>query len=86
MQDLDRGAKNCFYYFWHSAYTLNDESRNLFRGVRWHAPPESFEISAVWCILKCILSKFQGRNTLKISVFIATTTKNAASFLGDGGR
>ena len=32
-----------------------------------------------WCILKCILIKFQGKNSLKISLFIATTPKKATS-------
>ena len=34
---------------------------------------------AIWCILKCILIKFQGKNSWKISVFIATTMKKAVS-------
>ena len=38
---------------------------------------------AIWCILKCILIKFQGKYSLKISVFIATT-KKAASLLEEG--
>ena len=40
---------------------------------------------AIWCVLKCILIKFQGKNSLKILVFIATTTKKATSLLGEGG-
>ena len=34
--------------------------------------------------LRCISIKFQGKNSLKISVFIATTTKKAMSSLGEG--
>ena len=49
-------------------------------------PSEFFLNGAIWCILKCILIKFQGENSLKIYVFIATTTKKTTSLLGaDGG-
>ena len=41
--------------------------------------------AAIWCILKCILIKFQGNNSLKISMFIATTTKKDVSLLGEKG-
>ena len=37
--------------------------------------PFLVSLLVTWCILKCILIKFQGKNSLKISVFIATTTK-----------
>ena len=40
MQDLSRGAKNFKKYFWPKVYTLSVESRDLFRGVRGHGPPE----------------------------------------------
>ena len=44
-------------------------------------PPGKFwKNDAIWCILKCILIyKFQGKNSLKISVCIATTTKKVTS-------
>ena len=34
---------------------------------------------AIYCILKCILAQFQIKNCLKISMFIATTKKIAAT-------
>ena len=40
---------------------------------------------AIWCILKCILIKSQVKNRLKISVFIATTTKKTTKLLGRYG-
>ena len=58
---------------------------NLLRGIetfvrRDHAPHENFEKSgAIWSILKCNLVQFQGKNSLKISIFIATTTKKPTS-------
>ena len=45
--------------------------------------PENFEKNAaIWCILKCILIRFQGKNSSKIS---ATTTKKVTSLLGKRG-
>ena len=38
---------------------------------------------AIWCILKCILIQFQGKNSLNISVFIATNTKKISVFLNE---
>ena len=49
--------------------------------VRGHA---HWKILKKWCILKCILIKFQGETNLKISLFIATTTEKATSLLGEG--
>ena len=51
--------------------------------VRGHAHAENLEKYAIWCILKCILIKIQGKNSLKISVFIATTTKKGTRLLGE---
>ena len=50
--------------------------------VRWHAPRIILENGAIWRILKCISIKFQGKNSLKISVFITTITEKNASLLG----
>ena len=55
--------------------TARIESRDLFMGYMGMLPREILKNGAIWCILKCILIKFQGKNNLKISMFIATTTK-----------
>ena len=47
--------------------------------------PEYFEKMVHFkCILKCILIKYQGKNNLKISVFIATTMKKSCGFVRRG--
>ena len=51
-------------------------------GERYGAYSPHFFNCAIWCILKCILIKYQSENSLKISVFIAKTAKKDASLLG----
>ena len=70
MQDLDRRAKN-FLIIYGIARSAMHSAAKVYNG-------------AIWCTLKCILIKFQGKNNLKISLFPATTTKKAASLLGEG--
>ena len=47
------------FYFWHSAYTLSGESRDLYWGYGGMFPRKILKKNcAIWCILKCILIKF----------------------------
>ena len=50
--------------------------------VRGHAPRK---ILKKWCIPKCILIRFQDKNSVKISVLIGKNTKKGTSLLGKGG-
>ena len=68
-------ARSPIYMHWATkAVIYLGDTRVCSHGIFW-------KHCVIWRILKCILIKFQGKNSLKISVFIATTTKKSCEFV-----
>ena len=61
-------------------YSLSVESRDIFMG--YYTPPKKNKNDAIWYILIFFLIKCLSNNSLKISMFMLTTTRYAVSLLG----
>ena len=74
MQDLDRGV-NIFFALTRNVMYWAVKVVTYLRGTKAFFFIKKYD--ALWYILNCFLVKFQGKNRLKISMFIANTKKAA---------